>query len=164
MKFTIKPLHDTTIKRYVAGVAALAATALACGAVAADDPAGNAAPQRHDVPSRGQQAGGGPVGAWLRHSSVDPSLSGSGKVACSSCHDPAHAFGPANALPVQMGGGDLRQPGLRAVPSLTYLQAVPSFTEHFFEFGGRCRREHRQWPDRRPDLGRARRPWRATRR
>ena len=44
-----------------------------------------------------------------------------------------HAFGPPNALPVQLGGGDMRQPGLRAVPSLRYLQAVPPFTEHFFD-------------------------------
>lgn len=63
----------------------------------------------------------------------DPALSASGKLACASCHDPAHAFGPANAAAVQLGGGDLRRPGLRAVPTLTYLQAVPAFTEHFFE-------------------------------
>ncbi|UGY20406.1 cytochrome-c peroxidase [Bradyrhizobium septentrionale] len=63
----------------------------------------------------------------------DPSLSPSGKLACSSCHDPAHGFGPANAMPVQLGGGDLRQPGVRAVPSLKYLQVVPSFTEHFHD-------------------------------
>ncbi|WP_119274442.1 cytochrome-c peroxidase [Taklimakanibacter deserti] len=63
----------------------------------------------------------------------DPSLSGSGKLACSSCHDPAHAFGPANGLAVQLGGGDMLKPGGRAVPSLKYLQAVPPFTEHFFD-------------------------------
>ncbi|WP_414645863.1 cytochrome-c peroxidase [Bradyrhizobium sp. 26S5] len=63
----------------------------------------------------------------------DPSLSPSGKLACSSCHDPAHGFGPANAMAVQLGGGDLRQPGVRAVPSLKYLQVVPSFTEHFHD-------------------------------
>ena len=63
----------------------------------------------------------------------DPSLSGSGKLACSSCHDPAHGFGPANDLAVQLGGGDMRQPGGRAVPSLKYLQAVPPFTEHFHD-------------------------------
>jgi cytochrome c peroxidase len=34
---------------------------------------------------------------------------------------------------VQLGGKDIRQPGLRAVPSLKYLQALPQFTEHFFE-------------------------------
>ncbi|MGC1466401.1 MAG: cytochrome c peroxidase [Pseudolabrys sp.] len=63
----------------------------------------------------------------------DPSLSGSGRMACATCHDPAHAFGPPDARPVQYGGKDLKQPGLRAVPSLRYLQAVPQFTEHYFE-------------------------------
>ncbi|QIG93912.1 cytochrome-c peroxidase [Bradyrhizobium sp. 6(2017)] len=63
----------------------------------------------------------------------DPSISPSGKLACSSCHDPARGFGPANAMAVQLGGGDLRQPGVRAVPSLKYLQVVPSFTEHFHD-------------------------------
>jgi cytochrome c peroxidase len=63
----------------------------------------------------------------------DPSLSASGKMACSSCHDPAQAFGPPNAAAVQLGGGETTQSGTRAVPSLKYLQAVPSFTEHFFD-------------------------------
>src|ERR1700754_3933279 len=63
----------------------------------------------------------------------DPSLSASGQMSCASCHDPVHGFGPPNALPAQLGGKDLRQPGLRAVPSLKYLQALPQFTEHFFE-------------------------------
>lgn len=63
----------------------------------------------------------------------DPSLSASGKQACSSCHDPHHAFGPASAAPVEMGGPRLDRPGLRAVPSLRYLQAVPAFTEHFHD-------------------------------
>jgi cytochrome c peroxidase len=61
----------------------------------------------------------------------DRRLSPSGRLACASCHDPGHAFGPPNGLPVQMGGRDGRQPGLRAVPSIRYLQAVPPFTEHF---------------------------------
>ncbi len=63
----------------------------------------------------------------------DPRLSPSGRLACASCHSPEHAFGPPNALAVQLGGGDMRQPGARAVPSIRYLQAVPQFTEHFFE-------------------------------
>lgn len=63
----------------------------------------------------------------------DPHLSGSGKIACSSCHDPANAFAQNNDLPVQLGGGDLHQAGLRAVPSLKYLQSVPQFSEHFFD-------------------------------
>ena len=63
----------------------------------------------------------------------DPSLSGSGKLACASCHSPDHAFGPPNALSVQLGGDDMRRPGFRAVPSLTYLQGVPPFAEHFHD-------------------------------
>jgi cytochrome c peroxidase len=63
----------------------------------------------------------------------DPSLSASGKMSCATCHSPDHAFGPPNDLAVQLGGKDGAQPGLRAVPSLMYLQAAPQFTEHFFE-------------------------------
>ncbi|WP_250513546.1 cytochrome c peroxidase [Caballeronia sp. INDeC2] len=63
----------------------------------------------------------------------DPSLSGSGKLACASCHSPSHAFGPPNALSVQLGGNDMHRPGFRAVPSLKYLQAVPAFTRHFHD-------------------------------
>src|SRR5476649_1122274 len=48
----------------------------------------------------------------------DPALSASGKLACASCHDPAHGFGPPNDLAVQMGGADMRRPGNRAAPSL----------------------------------------------
>ena len=64
---------------------------------------------------------------------VDPALSASGRMACATCHDPAHAFGPPNARSVQLGGKDMREPGIRAVPSLTYLQAAPQFTEHYYE-------------------------------
>src|SRR5262249_30878582 len=63
----------------------------------------------------------------------DASLSASGVQACAACHDPHHAFGPASVHPVEMGGPNRDQPGLRAVPTLRYLQAVPSFTEHFYD-------------------------------
>jgi cytochrome c peroxidase len=63
----------------------------------------------------------------------DPTLSGSGRMACATCHDPQHGFSPANAQPVQPGGRTLEQPGTRAVPSLTYAQFSPFFTEHYFE-------------------------------
>jgi cytochrome c peroxidase len=66
----------------------------------------------------------------------DPTLSASGKLACSSCHDPRHAFGPPNSLAVQRGGGDGRGYGVRAVPSLMYAQNVPPFTEHFVDDDG----------------------------
>jgi len=66
----------------------------------------------------------------------DPTLSASGNMACSTCHDPSKFFGPSNDLPVQLGGADGQGSGVRAVPSLRYLQSVPPFTEHFFESDG----------------------------
>jgi cytochrome c peroxidase len=63
----------------------------------------------------------------------DPSLSASGKIACASCHHPAFAYGPPNARPVQRGGTNRRQSGIRAVPSLKYLQVIPPFAEHYFD-------------------------------
>ena len=63
----------------------------------------------------------------------DASLSGSGKLSCASCHSPDHAFTPANSLSVQLGGNDMRRQGIRAVPTLKYLQSVPAFTEHFHD-------------------------------
>ncbi len=66
----------------------------------------------------------------------DPSLSGSGRVSCASCHSPEHDFGPPNTLPVQLGGVSGHEPGVRAVPSLMYQQNVPAFTEHFFDDDG----------------------------
>jgi cytochrome c peroxidase len=63
----------------------------------------------------------------------DASLSASGKIACASCHDPKHAFGPPNDAPVQPGGVDGHRPGVRAVPSLRYAQNIPPFTEHYFD-------------------------------
>ncbi len=63
----------------------------------------------------------------------DASLSGSGKLACASCHSPERGFNAPNALPVQFGGSDMRQLGFRAVPTLKYLQSVPAFSEHYHE-------------------------------
>ena len=65
------------------------------------------------------------LGARLFH---DPTLSGSGRLSCASCHDPALAFGPPAGLPVVMGGPHVRTPGFRAVPSLRYLYRQPAFT------------------------------------
>jgi len=63
----------------------------------------------------------------------DPSLSASGKTACVSCHDPAFAYGPPNARSVQLAGANGKQSGIRAAPSLKYLQVVPPFAEHYFD-------------------------------
>jgi cytochrome c peroxidase len=66
----------------------------------------------------------------------DRSLSASGRMACASCHDPAHAYGPPNALSAQKGGPHLDQMGLRPPPSLMYRAATPSFSEHYQESEG----------------------------
>jgi cytochrome c peroxidase len=63
----------------------------------------------------------------------DPALSASGRQSCASCHDPAHAMGPPDARAVELGGKDMRASGVRAVPSLKYLQSVPQFSEHYYE-------------------------------
>jgi len=67
---------------------------------------------------------------------ADPALSASGKIACATCHDPKHDFGPANTQAVQQGGADGRSFGVRAVPSLKYTQNTPPFTEHFVDDDG----------------------------
>jgi len=76
------------------------------------------------------------LGALGRKMFFDPSLSGSGRLSCSSCHDPKHAYGPPNPASVQPGGKDMRQLGFRAAPGLRYLQVVPAFTEHYFDSDG----------------------------
>ena len=85
-----------------------------------------AAPQRTETSSREQALDRArALTALGRKIFFDPSLSASGKLSCASCHDPKFAYGPPNALAVQPGG-------IRAVPSLRYLQAIPQFTEHYF--------------------------------
>ncbi|WKE64425.1 cytochrome c peroxidase [Gallaecimonas kandeliae] len=64
----------------------------------------------------------------------DPALSGSGALACASCHQQSLGF--SSPLALMPGGKKLLQKGNRAVPGLTYLQSVPAFTEHFFENDG----------------------------
>jgi cytochrome c peroxidase len=66
----------------------------------------------------------------------DPALSASGRIACATCHDPKHDFGPANSEAAQRGGADGRSFGVRAVPSLKYTQNTPPFTEHFVDDDG----------------------------
>ncbi len=63
---------------------------------------------------------------------ADASLSASGRLSCASCHRADRAFGPPDGLSVQAGGASGARQGLRAVPSLRSLQAVPPFTRHLF--------------------------------
>jgi cytochrome c peroxidase len=58
----------------------------------------------------------------------DASLSSSGRLSCASCHSPEHAYGPAGDAPAVNGGPDLARQGVRAVPSLMYLERQPNFS------------------------------------
>ena len=59
---------------------------------------------------------------------TDASLSSSRRLSCASCHVPRHAYGPAGALPAMFGGQALTLQGVRAVPSLRYLERQPGFS------------------------------------
>ena len=62
----------------------------------------------------------------------DKALSASGNMSCASCHQPDHAYAPANDFAVQLGGKKMDQAGTRSVPSLRYLTYTPLFTRHFY--------------------------------
>src|SRR5213076_427113 len=66
----------------------------------------------------------------------DKSLSASGAMSCASCHDPDHAYGPPNALAVQLGGPALDRAGMRAVPSLRYKLVVPAYSNELVDPDG----------------------------
>jgi len=51
----------------------------------------------------------------------DASLSASGEMSCASCHAPTRGHAQGNMLAVQAGGENLDVAGIRAVPSLRYL-------------------------------------------
>lgn len=64
-------------------------------------------------------------------------LSASGRQSCADCHDPANAFAaPGGSGPVMPGGASLDRTGLRAVPSLRYLEGTPRFTRHLYRPNG----------------------------
>ena len=58
----------------------------------------------------------------------DTSFSASGQLSCASCHSLQHAYGPPNDGPVVLGGPTLSSQGVRAVPSLEYLERQPPFS------------------------------------
>jgi cytochrome c peroxidase len=58
----------------------------------------------------------------------DPRLSSSGKVSCASCHSPGRAYGPPGDVPAMLGGPAVASQGVRAVPSLMYLERQPNFS------------------------------------
>lgn len=58
----------------------------------------------------------------------DKTLSGSGQLACASCHSPEADYGPPGNAALMAGGPALHQQGFRAVPSLKYLYRQPLFS------------------------------------
>lgn len=68
------------------------------------------------------------IGDKLFH---DTNLSGSGQMACSSCHDDNNHYAqPANnTLAVQLGGPNLNLTGNRTVPTLTYKDNTPPYSD-----------------------------------
>ncbi len=58
---------------------------------------------------------------------LDASLSASGRLSCASCHDPSNHYGPPTGGPVVYGGLGMHSPGVRAVPTLTYLDFQQNF-------------------------------------
>ena len=63
-----------------------------------------------------------------RHVFFDISLSSSGRMSCASCHVPERFYGPPGRASAVTGGPTLSSQGLRAVPSLMYLERQPSFS------------------------------------
>ncbi len=123
-------------------LAALATSAIICIALLAPRADGQSTPAAAQPPAYlnaayAPRAGRQPTAEEMttlgRTMFFDPTLSGSGKQSCASCHSPEHAFGPPNNLAVQLGGKDMKTPGTRATPSLRYLQNVPPFSEHFHD-------------------------------
>jgi len=106
---------------------------LACLALPARAADGPALPWGPTPSAASAYARAAAIGALGRKLFFDPALSASGKLACATCHDPAHGFSAPNAMAVQIGGPGLNRSGVRAVPGLTYGQFAPAFREHFFE-------------------------------
>jgi cytochrome c peroxidase len=61
-----------------------------------------------------------PVAQLGRALFYDPILSASGALSCATCHSPSYAYGPPPGREIAPGG--------RAVPSLRYVDRVPSFS------------------------------------
>jgi cytochrome c peroxidase len=59
----------------------------------------------------------------------DTNLSVSKQMSCATCHDPNNHYAPSNARSVQLGGPNLTTPGFRAVPTLTYKDLIPPYSD-----------------------------------
>jgi cytochrome c peroxidase len=84
---------------------------------------------RHDRPASDRAGSLSPAAEVGRRMFFDRTLSASGRMACATCHDPSHAYAPANALAVQLGGPNMTAAGTRAAPSLRYLEYTPPYAD-----------------------------------
>jgi cytochrome c peroxidase len=86
---------------------------------------GGALAQAQSAPTLSVQA---QVGQKLFH---DVNLSASRQMSCASCHDPNNHYAQSagNTRAVQLGGPSLATPGFRAVPTLTYKQYTPAYSD-----------------------------------
>jgi cytochrome c peroxidase len=120
------------------GAAVLVAAALLFLTAAAPVPGATDGPHPTQVPLRInptpvrlQRPAAVPLSAMAllgRQIFFDTGLSRSGRQSCATCHQPAHAYGPADDAPASFGGPEMRSQGVRAVPSLTYLHRQPVFS------------------------------------
>ena len=94
-------------------------------------PAGIVAQGENPQPIRLERPPAEPLSAMAqlgRFIFFDASLSSSGRLSCASCHSPRHAYASPGNLPAMRGGPLLSRQGVRAVPSLMYLERQPSFS------------------------------------
>jgi cytochrome c peroxidase len=63
----------------------------------------------------------------------DTSLSLSGKQSCASCHAPDRRYNPPDARDIEPGGKGMDAFSFRSPPTLTYLNRVPAYSNHYHE-------------------------------
>ena len=108
----------------LAGLACLGLLAVSGPAAGAPQPGINAEPVRLVRPAVRPLSEMARIGRDLF---FDTRLSASGRLSCAGCHDPARAYGPPDDRSAPLGGLGGRDEGRRAVPSLRYVDRVPTF-------------------------------------
>lgn len=111
---------DGAIAPFAAPVVRTTAVAASLASRAGGIPVGPAAPPPRPL---------GAVAAAGKELFFDRTLSASGAMSCATCHDPAFAYAPPNALAIQLGGPRGTTPGRRAVPSLRYKEFTPGYAD-----------------------------------
>ena len=64
---------------------------------------------------------------------ADRTLSLSGKQSCATCHSPDKRYNPPRALDVEPGGKGLDEFSFRSPLTLTYLNRIPPYSNHFHD-------------------------------